>query len=471
MTLLADAADAPDWRRATGFSAVPGATPFVHPYLGHPTEHQCESLHSKRLSVSVVLPSWNSFASLRLCLAALERCSINRLAPSRLQVIVCDDGSTDNTWDGVRHSRSTLDLVVLRLRHSGQSFALNQGLRAAEGDVVILCDSDMVLGCGAVDELVSRHEEWESVVCFGFRSDALLDDEHLSAERLWSLIHTEAFSRDNRIRFHMPALSANMLLDSDWLASLGAGKYMLDSQGGVWRRHRFLFGCLFSASRRLLASVGGMPEVLPGWGYQDTLVAARLEAEGAFLLPVMSAWGHHAVHPLRDADQWFRYDRNRLAYDFALTCEVASLAWRRPHLSSVVIGEHRVRSVGPRPSAAGRGVSTSATVEHSLGRWSESLELQSPGDDLRAECLFRLGRFDELREAPEGSFWAAAALASEGRLMAAREALTTAALTDPLAAYVLGSSPLELHRLGAHHASHGMMALGALHDVGGLLLD
>jgi len=452
MTLLDAAGQSPGWYRAVAGGLDPGRA-FTFPYLGHPSDHACASLRSQRLTASVVLATWNSADSLRPCLDSLELSSLNRADPGRLQVVVCDDGSSDRTWTDLRETHRNLNLTVLRLGHRGQSFALNMGLEQAEGDVVVICDSDMVLGCGALDEMLARHELWQEVVCFGFRTDISAADVPDQPETMLALMHREAVSGDTRLAFHMPAILTNMLAGSGWLTRLDGDRHILDCEGSVWRRHRFLFGCLFSARRDLLTGVGGMPEAVPRWGYQDTLVAAGLEAHGGFLLPVTTAWGHHVSHAIRDADQWFQYDRNRLAYEYVLGREVGEGPWRVRSRRPPLLATHARRAGRPAPGAV-RPVMTVPGLDHALGRWEACLAPAAglPGDrPACAECLFRTGRDDQLVNGSGESFWRAAALARQGRLAQARRTLAAAAATDPVASYVRSASVPELRRLADHH--------------------
>lgn len=465
MSLLRMASRAPGWHRAVN-GQPDMARAFAFPYLGHPVEHPCTELRSRRLTASVVLATWNSAGSLRRCLDSLELASLNRSAPDRLEVIVCDDGSTDRTWHDLRDNHRNLNLTVLRLDHRGQSFALNVGIERSEGDVVVVCDSDMVLGCGALDEMLARHELWPDVVCCGFRTDidpAEVPDESAG---LLDLTHREAVSGDTRLAFHMPTILANMLAESSWLTRLEGQRHLLDCEGSVWRRHRFLFGCLFSARRDLLAVVGGMPEVVPRWGYQDTLVAAGLEAHGGFLLPVTTAWGHHVSHQIRHADQWFQYDRNRLAYEYVLDQEAGTAPWRVHSRRPALLAEHSTQATGTVASAM-RPISAAPTLEHALGRWEQFLSSPAGFLDgpLCAECLFRTGRDEELVDGPGDSFWRAAALARRGRPARARQALEHAEAGDPAARYVLSASTPELLRLADHHQGQELHELAELYRL------
>src|SRR5439155_2235977 len=213
--------------------------------------------------------AWNSAGSLGPCLDAIALSSLNRHAPHRLRVMVCDDGSTDSTQADLRAGRRDLDLLVMRHDHRSQAFAINAALERAEADVIVFCDADMLLGCGALDEIAARHERWPEVVCAGFRGNIDAAGLQDGRDGLAELIHREALSGDNRVRFHMPTLTPNMMAASRWLAGLGGGRHLLDCEGTRWPRHRYVFGCLFSAARALVAAADGMPEIVPRWRSQD----------------------------------------------------------------------------------------------------------------------------------------------------------------------------------------------------------
>ena len=61
------------------------------------------------------------------------------------EVIMVDDGSTDNSWDVIqtlRNGNPHLKGIKFQ-RNYGKSAALNEGFKAAQGDVVITMDADM----------------------------------------------------------------------------------------------------------------------------------------------------------------------------------------------------------------------------------------------------------------------------------------------------------------------------------------
>ena len=84
--------------------------------------------------VSVVVPTFNRAASLERCLRAL---------PFDVDVVVVDDGSTDET-PGVRDRVSHPRLQFVRESNGGPATARNRGARTAKGSILVFTDDDCV---------------------------------------------------------------------------------------------------------------------------------------------------------------------------------------------------------------------------------------------------------------------------------------------------------------------------------------
>ena len=95
------------------------------------------------MQVSVVIPLFNEDESLP------ELCSwITRVmdqAQLSYEVILIDDGSSDNSWEVITQISAANPLFkgIQFQRNYGKSAALNEGFKAAQGEVVITMDADM----------------------------------------------------------------------------------------------------------------------------------------------------------------------------------------------------------------------------------------------------------------------------------------------------------------------------------------
>ena len=129
---------------------------------------RCSTLsHRRRQSVpriSVITPTRN-----RPCLTLRAIQSVLAQEDVDFEVIVVDDGSTDDTWKtlGVAKEGNT-DLILIRQSGLGASVARNRGVAESSGRFVLFLDSDDELLPGALNSLVGAVvNEDIVVVCSG----------------------------------------------------------------------------------------------------------------------------------------------------------------------------------------------------------------------------------------------------------------------------------------------------------------
>lgn len=111
--------------------------------------------------ITIVIPALNAASTLAAQLTALR----NQRTDTPFEVIVVDNGSTDNTA-GLASSFNGhgLSVKVVSETRRGTNFARNTGIGAATGEIVLLCDAD--------DEV---HDGWVAALCTS------IDDNHWSA--------------------------------------------------------------------------------------------------------------------------------------------------------------------------------------------------------------------------------------------------------------------------------------------------
>ncbi len=95
------------------------------------------------MDLSIVIPLFNEDESLPELCAWIERVMLaNNYS---YEVILIDDGSTDTSWkvfEELRGKNTNLKGIKFQ-RNYGKSAALNEGFKAAKGDVIITMDADM----------------------------------------------------------------------------------------------------------------------------------------------------------------------------------------------------------------------------------------------------------------------------------------------------------------------------------------
>ncbi len=87
--------------------------------------------------VSVVVPAYNEASTIRVAVETL----LESVYPD-LEVIVVDDGSLDGTADLIADLHEQGRIRLIRQKNAGKATALNTGIAAATGEVVIYTDAD-----------------------------------------------------------------------------------------------------------------------------------------------------------------------------------------------------------------------------------------------------------------------------------------------------------------------------------------
>ncbi|OGE71320.1 hypothetical protein A3H40_03760 [Candidatus Daviesbacteria bacterium RIFCSPLOWO2_02_FULL_38_15] len=268
---------------------------------------------SEPLTVSVVIPAYNVQLSILACLTAIEQSSFNINYQNKLEVIVVDDGSTDNTWKIIKESNLSLNLTAIRQTNHGQAQALNIGISVSQGDIIISCDSDMVLGYYTIEHFAAAHQKTPNALFVGFRQDTPITDPRVNPNRInkdGSYIDS-FFTNDERIVFPTPGWPSNMCLASDHFRKLGQSHSLSMPDNDEWLLPDMVIGALFSLSRSVFNEIGGYDERLIGWGCTDSYLAAKAIGANQYIIPLYHASGLHMNHSIRLANRGLQYKRNR----------------------------------------------------------------------------------------------------------------------------------------------------------------
>ena len=103
--------------------------------------------------LSVIIPTYHRRKILEKCLTALENQQFSANSPiSDYEVILVDDGSTDDTLEWLALQRDRLPhLRLYQQHHQGPAAARNLGVTQAKGDTIVFIDSDLVVTAGFLE--------------------------------------------------------------------------------------------------------------------------------------------------------------------------------------------------------------------------------------------------------------------------------------------------------------------------------
>ncbi|HMO01770.1 MAG TPA: glycosyltransferase family 2 protein [Oligoflexia bacterium] len=120
-------------------------------------------------SISVVAPCFNEAEGIPELLKRLT--AVLKDLSNQYEIILIDDGSTDQTWSVIKESRSLYpQLKGIKLsRNFGHQLALTSGLDQAKGEVVLIIDADLQDPPELLPEMLDKWRQGYDVV-YGQRS-------------------------------------------------------------------------------------------------------------------------------------------------------------------------------------------------------------------------------------------------------------------------------------------------------------
>src|SRR5260370_36375928 len=222
-------------------------------------------------SVSVIIPTFNGGSGLDPSIASLHR---QTLRP--LEIIVVDDGSTDETRAVAERARALglVDMVICHGTRCERQAAINAAARFASGDLILTVDADTVFEPTAVARVAAAFSDPR---VGGATCNIAISNE---SDSLWTGLQAV-----------------------EYLMSISAGKFMLDMADAS--------GCLSGACsmypRDIFLRQGGL-DVGPG---EDLEFSLRLRRLGYAIRFVPEAWPDTdapigAIGLLRQRARWDR---------------------------------------------------------------------------------------------------------------------------------------------------------------------
>lgn len=163
-------------------------------------------------ALSIIIPTYNNAQFLERCIGSIMP------VPSSVEIIVIDDGSTDDTSQVLA---GIPGLKIIEKPNGGVSSARNAGVKAATGDFVMYVDADDRLLPGGIDALMNGIQVFDADIvilrsfngaeeCYpwkkyfregmSYSSSGLMVHEYTRGS-VWGCLYSRSFLTDNAIAF------------------------------------------------------------------------------------------------------------------------------------------------------------------------------------------------------------------------------------------------------------------------------
>jgi glycosyltransferase involved in cell wall biosynthesis len=121
------------------------------------------------LDLSIIIPFLNEEESLPELIEWIER--VVQKNGYQYEVILIDDGSTDDSWKKVCEARQKNPHIkgIKLQRNYGKSAALNEGFKAAQGDFVMTMDADLQDSPEEIPELMQMIRDGQYDIVSGWK--------------------------------------------------------------------------------------------------------------------------------------------------------------------------------------------------------------------------------------------------------------------------------------------------------------
>lgn len=227
--------------------------------------------------VSVVIPTYNKAKYLYLTLLSLE----HQFMDEPYEVIVVDDGSTDDTADMIKKKRGECSyrLIYVYQKNRGRAAARNHGVQSSHGEYIIFLDDDRVVKRDYIKNHMKAHYSSDrDCVVLGKRNSIYLSmfETNYNAVLTKYRKNSEDFFLHSKEEYYWNKVKHALYLpEISWIA--------------------FVTGNV-SIKKVALLSIGLFQEVFTGWGLEDQELGYRIWENNIALIECETAVNYHLEH-------------------------------------------------------------------------------------------------------------------------------------------------------------------------------
>ena len=203
-----------------------------------------------------------------------------------IELIVVNDGSTDNSEKILNSLASTHKFHVIHQQNTGLSGATNTGLQAATGKYIALLDSDDLFLPDKLDKQVAFLESHPDIAICGGNMIIINDNEELSAPRRFPTYRELGFDDIFLERLDVIPASSAMIR-----------KEVIDKTGGFDTTLRLIQDRYFWLKATAAGfKIAGMKDLLIYYRKHDTNIHNNHQAMTENLLQILQQYADHPLY-------------------------------------------------------------------------------------------------------------------------------------------------------------------------------
>ena len=214
---------------------------------------------NKPLSISLIVSTYNWPGALDLCLNSLLR---QIIMPN--EIIVADDGSTEQTAEVVKRYQSLFKIPVIHVWHPDEGFRLaeirNKAIARSSCEYIIQIDGDIIVNPHFVKDHINLAEKGRFVCGSRVKLNPIVSQRLLDGQI-------------DRITHAMTRFEPNAM-------RIGLMRRYYANHYYKLKNRYWLKGCNMAFWREDLIAVNGYDDKMTFWGAEDTDIAFRLMNHG-----------------------------------------------------------------------------------------------------------------------------------------------------------------------------------------------
>lgn len=166
-------------------------------------------------TISIIIPVFNEGKSIQECLLSLDKQNI-----SGFDVIIVDDGSTDDTLKKVSDLNiRNFKLDILKQSHLGPGVARNLGAENATGDILVFVDADMTFEVDFIYKLINPIINKETIGTFS--KEEFVSNKDNIWSKCWNINKNLPIDRMHSVDYPNKQKVFRAILKSEFIKSGG----------------------------------------------------------------------------------------------------------------------------------------------------------------------------------------------------------------------------------------------------------